>query len=447
MIPILINLYNQLFVMSIVAIGLYLILKLFSTMTMRYFSSSWHYYTYIGIYIFLLLPYHKLLALFHFSINKKLENDLALPALPPITSLPLFVDSGLVSVSDSPENVLMLNLDFLPYFLMAGTLVFIAAIVIQNIRLHRLIFGICRLTNKTQLETTLARCKQELGLSSKVFVYVSPVASTPFLYGILKPCIILPDIEFTDEELQHIYFHELTHWKYHDPWLKILLLFINALHWFNPLAYIARRDINHLCELSCDEKVVKPMNNEERRRYCELLLNVLWNIKDHNTKLLSAFSDKRNVERRIDMILQNHNSTRMKLISVLAAVTALVIMSLGAVTAYAASNDIKTLTEEQIQTTSDITDGLSILDTIISARKSSEAVNKIFDNKNEIFATENDVIYYSKIYNSFEETKKVGEKSFYINHDAVSGYVALMSVYRISGTDKFIANYVGNLSK
>jgi hypothetical protein len=189
------------------------------------------------------------------------------------------------------------------------------------------------------------------------------------------------------------------------------------------------------------------MNNEERRRYCELLLNVLWNIKDHNTKLLSAFSDKRNVERRIDMILQNHNSTRMKLISVLAAVTALVIMSLGAVTAYAASNDIKTLTEEQIQTTSDITDGLSILDTIISARKSSEAVNKIFDNKNEIFATENDVIYYSKIYNSFEETKKVGEKSFYINHDAVSGYVALMSVYRISGTDKFIANYVGNLSK
>ena len=77
----LINLYNQLLVMSIVTGGLYLILKLFSAVTMKYFTASWHYYTYIAVYTFLLLPYYKLVLLFHFNFNQisqKAENGLVL---------------------------------------------------------------------------------------------------------------------------------------------------------------------------------------------------------------------------------------------------------------------------------------------------------------------------------------------------------------------------------
>ena len=60
-----------------------------------------------------------------------------------------------------------------------------------------------------------------------------------------------------------------------------------------PISLYARRDIDRFFEQSCDESVVKSMNNQERRRYCELILNVLWNVTDQNTQLFSAFSDKR----------------------------------------------------------------------------------------------------------------------------------------------------------
>ncbi len=333
----LINLYNQLIIMSVVAGGLYLILKLFSGLTMKCFTPSWYYYTYIGIYMFLLLPYHKFLSLFHLDFNQNAGNGLVLPTLPSTLELSSPGSNDLVAVADKTENVLTFNFDFLPYLLLAGTLAFIVVIMIQNIKLYRRIFSVCRLADEAQFQGILSRCKQKMGISKEVLVYTSPYASTPFLYGVLKPRIVLPDIEFTTEELQHVFYHELTHWKRHDPWLKFLMLLVNAVHWFNPLAYIARYDIDRFCELSCDESVVTSMNTEERRRYCELMLNVLWHATGHNAKLISAFSDKRKqIERRITFML---NCKKMKTSSkILSVVVAVIIMAFGA-TIVAFAND------------------------------------------------------------------------------------------------------------
>ena len=250
----LITLYNQLFVMSIVAGGLYLILKLFSAVTLKYFKASWHYYTYTAAYMFLLLPYHKLVSLLDF--NQKVNNGLSLPGLSSTVSLPSSSNVDFTAVEDKAERILTLNLDFLPYLLMVGTLAFLIVILIQNVRLYHRIFSVCHLTDRVQHQSILTKCKQEMGISSCVLVYISPYVSTPFLYGVFKPRIVLPEIEFTEEELQHIFRHELTHWKRHDAWLKCLMLLTNAIHWFNPLAYIARYDIDRFCELSCDESVV-----------------------------------------------------------------------------------------------------------------------------------------------------------------------------------------------
>ena len=336
----LINLYNQLFVMSVVAGGLYLILKLLSGLTMKCFALSWHYYTYTGIYMFLLLPYHKLLALFRLNFNQNAGNGLVLPTLPSILKLPSPSSNDLETVADKTEGVLSLNFDFLPYLLMAGTVIFIAGIIIQNIKLYRRIFSVCRLADEAQFKGILSKCKHEIGISKEVLLYTSPYARTPFLYGVLKPRIVLPDIEFTTEELQHMFYHELTHWKRHDPWLKFLMLLVNAIHWFNPLAYIARYDIERFCELSCDENVTTSMNTEERRRYCELMLSVLWNITDHNVKLLSAFSDKRKqLERRIDMIMKIEGLKNKKWVHIIAITIVLSLVLTGAVVAYAVSDN------------------------------------------------------------------------------------------------------------
>lgn len=324
--------------MSVIATGLYLILKAFSIVTMKYFKASWHYYTYTAVYMFLLLPYHKHVPLLDF--NQKINTELALPALSSIVRLPSSSSVDFVTVVDKTEHVPAPSLDFLPYFLMAGTLAFIIIILIQNVKLYRRIFGVCKLTDKVQYQDILAKCKQEMKMSNCVLIYISPYASTPFLYGVFKPRIVLPDIEFTEEELRYIFRHELTHWKSRDAWLKCLMILINAIHWFNPLAYIARYDIDRFCELSCDESVVGEMNYDERKRYCELILGVLWNVTGHNVKLFSAFSDKRKqLEGRMSMIMKNEGLKRKTWVSMFSVVMAMALILAGAITAYAATGD------------------------------------------------------------------------------------------------------------
>lgn len=336
----LIVLYNQLFIMSIVSGLTYLILKILSPVTMKYFKASWYYYTYISIYLFLLLPYHKLVSFF--SYNQKIKTVLSLPSLTSSTNLPLMDHHDLVEIADKTENASAIDISFLPCIFLAGTLVFLIVILIQNFKIHNRIFGVCRLSDNLQYKNILLRCKQEMGISRNMSLYISSCISTPFLYGVLKPRIVLPNIQFTVEELQHVFQHELTHWKRHDACLKCVMLFINAIHWFNPLVYFVRHDIERFSELSCDESVVNSMNNEERRRYCELMLGVLWNVTGHNVKLFSAFSDKRKqLERRMNMIMENKSLKSKKWVRMFAVVMALTLTLGGAiiVSAYAAPDD------------------------------------------------------------------------------------------------------------
>jgi len=328
----LINIYNQLLIMSIVAGGLYLVLKLLSVLTSKYFTAAWHYYSYLMMYLFFLVSYYKIVSLFH------LDLELTSPLSQPTVMAPPSNDV----VSLQAESYTTVFFDFVPYILIAGTLIFIAVILVQDYRLKRRIFAACHLTKEEQTLGILFKCKQKMGIAKEIPIYIAPYISTPFIYGSFKPRIVLPNIKFTSEELRYVFLHELTHWKRHDLWFKGLMLFINAIHWFNPLAYLARHDIDRFCEQSCDESVTKSMNSQEKRRYCKLILSVLWNAADQKNHLSSvyAFSNKRkHLERRINMILKKKSFKNKKSVLFAAITLTLLVASVGSVAAYAASEN------------------------------------------------------------------------------------------------------------
>ncbi|KXG74030.1 Regulatory protein BlaR1 [Fervidicola ferrireducens] len=316
------NIYNQLFIMSVVAGGIYLIFKILSVITLKYFSAAWHYYTGIAIYMFFLIPYHRWMSWLNLSSIHKL-NPLIVFNLP----------SGGIPQQNGSTGFFVYFKAF-PYILMTGTLIFIVVILIQYYNLKRRIFKVCFMTDDTRILEVLSKCKQQMGIRGQIPVYISPYITTPFLCGIVKPCIILPDIKLSADELQCIFLHELTHWKRRDVWLKLFMLFINAMHWFNPLAYAARLDIDQFCELSCDESVVKSINDRERRRYCELMLSVLWNVADKKTRLISAFGGMRKkLERRVGVILRGEVPMSKKWMRMVATAITLAIVLLGAILA------------------------------------------------------------------------------------------------------------------
>lgn len=313
-----------------------MLMKLSGLVTVKHFTVDWHYYTYLALYSFFLVPYYLLLAGVNFSFF--------VWSAPIRSSEPSIVDINPTASTDltfgyAEYITAMKNIDafsiflaLVPYIMLCGTLVFIAVIVIQNLTLHRRIIKLCHITQDPNILRMLAQCRTEMEIKFDVPVYMSSYATTPFVCGIFRPCIVLPDIQFHSDELWYVFLHELTHLKRHDPWLKCFIIFINGLHWFNPLAYMARRDIDRYSELTCDRRVVRPLDDVQRRRYCELMLNVLWNLADHNTRLYSAFSDKRkNLERRVTMILKFNQPIKRKT-HIFAVVLSAAFIILGTVT-------------------------------------------------------------------------------------------------------------------
>ena len=109
---------------------------------------------------------------------------------------------------------------------------------------------------------TLAR----LDPSGRTALLVCPHAPAPLLLGAARPVIVLPEGVEADR-LADILAHELTHARRHDLPYKWLTAAVTALHWFNPVMILVRRQVSRACELSCDEAVVRDLDPALRRRY------------------------------------------------------------------------------------------------------------------------------------------------------------------------------------
>ena len=98
---------------------------------------------------------------------------------------------------------------------------------------------------------------------------------SPMLVGTFFPVIYIPQNEISDKNLRMIFLHELTHYKRKDLFFKWLSLFVNALHWFNPFAYLLCYNLSEACEISCDMAVTEKMSDSEQKTYMKTILDLV----------------------------------------------------------------------------------------------------------------------------------------------------------------------------
>lgn len=94
---------------------------------------------------------------------------------------------------------------------------------------------------------------------------------TAFVLGFLKPRIYIP-AGMSPENRKQILAHERTHLDKGDHWMKMIGFLALALHWFNPLVWIAYILLCKDIEMACDERVVQFMELDERKAYATALL-------------------------------------------------------------------------------------------------------------------------------------------------------------------------------
>ena len=206
--------------------------------------------------------------------------------IPPMLTSPV----SLAALLDQHEMVSLaflnegINLKETPStWLAIAFIIWLAGVVLLSISFanrHRRIVHLARRaktvsTTDDHLQAMFAELLAELQLRKQPRLQVVDSMTTPAVWGIRRPVILLPEAmtnEFSEEELRLILLHELMHIQRGDRAFQLLLIVLQIVYWFNPLLYVARLRMNRLQELGCDVAVVKHFDDAMKSRYRATLI-------------------------------------------------------------------------------------------------------------------------------------------------------------------------------
>lgn len=104
-------------------------------------------------------------------------------------------------------------------------------------------------------------------------VYESDSIRSPFIFGLLRPRILIP-FGLSDDERAFILRHEQFHLQRKDHLIKPLGFALLVIHWFNPLVWLAFALMVKDMEMSCDELVLSEAGVGIVREYSTSLLSL-----------------------------------------------------------------------------------------------------------------------------------------------------------------------------
>lgn len=159
-----------------------------------------------------------------------------------------------------------------------------------------------------------------------VAVRQSDRIATPLTYGVLHPVILLPAklAEGENEKLTYILQHELIHIRRFDAALKLVMAAALCLHWFNPLVWVMYVVMNKDVELSCDERVLRELGAEAKRRYALALIEM--EEKSYAFLPLHSGFGRNAIEERIRGIMKYKKTTWIAVVAATALVFAVVLL-------------------------------------------------------------------------------------------------------------------------
>ncbi len=183
---------------------------------------------------------------------------------------------------------------------LAGLSLGATKLIIERVRLRR----ICR-SAKPVSAAKLGIAERHLSNNHAVCMQLSRDVSSPIIYGVFRPRILLPaDIaEWTcPAERRAMIEHELAHIERRDQLTNYFQTALTLIFFFHPLVRFACRQLSLERELACDTRVIAGGVSAEI--YAEGLLKAVERgLTFQAAHQLNLFSTKEILERRIEMIL------------------------------------------------------------------------------------------------------------------------------------------------
>lgn len=210
-------------------------------------------------------------------------------------------------------------------------------------KIVRFIVSYNKTINQAVKSSTLATDREynilnEIKLSSSKNVNISILKnsyiSTPIGVGLFNKMIMLPNNEYTDEELNYILLHEYTHFLNKDVFVKILTSVFCYIFWWNFIVQLLKRDLEQLLEMKCDLKVTENMNSSQKAEYLSVIVKTLKDRNENNnfenigTTLVKNY-DNEYIKERFTSVMNYNKNDKIKLTKSIALASAIAITVLS----------------------------------------------------------------------------------------------------------------------
>jgi beta-lactamase regulating signal transducer with metallopeptidase domain len=146
-------------------------------------------------------------------------------------------------------------------------------------------------------------------------ILVLPDLAPPMLWFLGRTKLLVPGHLVSNADLlglRAILAHELAHLRRGDHWVRRLDFFAGLIWWWNPVYWLTRERLGTEAELACDEWAIRTVP-DGRVSYAEALLDVCRTLSTTRSPApaLGVAGAGRFLERRVNMILQNHAPSRI----------------------------------------------------------------------------------------------------------------------------------------
>ena len=271
------DIFKTVLILSLFGFGITALLLLLKPITAKRLPARWQYCVWITLLISMVFPAYKL-------IPKKEAQKLSI--VPQNQTVQTTVQPheethpDTVVTYDTPIEYREVNIspkisirlfDLIAYIWGAGVLIFLLVVIISYFRF------LCRKSkNSVKISDSkfFSEVKKELKIKKHIRLKASSDIDSPILVGVLFPTVYIPCREIPDDNMRMVLLHELTHYKRKDLLVKWFAILVNAVHWFNPLCYLACAALSEACEVSCDMSVTKNMSENEQKLYMQTILNL-----------------------------------------------------------------------------------------------------------------------------------------------------------------------------
>lgn len=195
--------------------------------------------------------------------------------------------------------------------------------------------GAAMLVSNLRFHGRLRKRRERLeGVDAPIPVYVTEGLPSPCLAGVLRPAVyVTPGAAEDETALRHILAHELTHYAHFDHLWSLLRCLALALHWYNPLVWLAVGMSKGDGELACDEGAVARLGEEERIPYGRTLVDMVAARSLRPGDLLSCSTamtgGKKSITQRVSALVKKPETVKAALFAVVA------VMALSAVFVFA----------------------------------------------------------------------------------------------------------------